>query len=91
MPRISDKKIQKLKEHILSILYENNLVPYYTSQIAEELIRDEEFTLRLLTELKKEDFVKEINKNTEGKTYLARKKWVLNNKIYEQYRHLSEK
>ena len=90
MPKISDKKIQKLKELILSVLYENHLVPYYTSQIAEELIRDEEFTLRLLLELKKEGFAKEINKNTEGKSYLARKKWVLNDKIYNQYRDLSE-
>jgi hypothetical protein len=90
MPQISDKKLQKIKEHILSILYENHLVPYYTSQIAEEAIRDEEFTLRLLNELKQEGFAKEINKNTEGKTYLARKKWVLNDKIYNQYKDLSE-
>jgi hypothetical protein len=90
MPKISDKKVQKIKEQILSILYENHLVPHYTAQIAEELIRDEEFTLRLLKELRQEGFAKEINKNTEGKTYLARKKWVLNNKIYSQYRDLSE-
>ena len=58
MPKISDKKIRKLKEHMLSILYDNHFNPLFTSNIAEDLIRDEEFTLRLLLELKKERFVK---------------------------------
>jgi len=89
MPRISDKKIKKLKEHILSILYDNHFNPLFTSNIAEELIRDEEFTLRLLDELKKDGFIKEINKNTDGKKYLSRKKWILKSKIYDQYGALS--
>lgn len=89
MPKISDKKIKKLKEHILSILYDNHFNPIFTSNIAEDLIRDEEFTLRLLLELKEGGFVKEINKNTGGKKYLSRKKWILKSKIYDQYRVLS--
>ena len=90
MSKISDNKIKKLKEHILSILYDNHYSPLFTSKIAEELIRDEEFTLYLLKELKKEGFVKEINKNTKGKKYISRKKWILKSKIYEQYKTLSD-
>ena len=89
MSKVSDKKIKKLKEHILSILYETHFNPIFTSNIAEDLIRDEEFTLRLLIELKKEGFIKEINKNTDGKRYLSRKKWILQSKIYDQYKILS--
>ncbi len=89
MPKISDKKIKKLKEHILSILYDYHFNPPFTSKIAEDLIRDEEFTLRLLIELKKEGFIEEINKNTDGKKYLSRKRWILNSKIYDQYKVLS--
>ncbi len=89
MPKISDKKIQKLKEHIFSVLYDNHLNPLFTFQIADELIRDEEFTLRLLKELKKDGFITELSKNSDGKAYLARKKWVLTNKVYDHYKELS--
>ena len=89
MPKISDKKIQKIKEHILSLLYDYHFNPLFTSKIAEELIRDEEFILRLLKELKKEGFVKEITKNIDGKIYLSRRKWVLKSRIYDQYKSLS--
>ena len=89
MSKLSEKKIKKIKEHILSILYDNHFDPQYTSNIAEELIRDEEFTLKILLELKKKGFVKEINKNSDGKTYLSRKKWILQSKIYDQYKSLS--
>jgi len=90
MSKLGEKKIQKLKEQILSILYHNNFNPPFTSQIAEEVVRDEEFILKLLLILKKEGLIREINKNNDGKTYLARKKWILKNKVYEQYKKLYE-
>ena len=53
MSKLGEKNIQKLKEQILSILYHNNFNPLFTSQIAEEGVRDEEFILKLLLILKK--------------------------------------
>jgi len=88
MPKISDKKIQRIKEEILSLLYENPAKPLYTSYIAEEMIRDEEFILRVLEELNKEGLIDKIQSNTNGKQYLARKKWTLQPKVYSQYKQL---
>ena len=48
----------------------------YTSHIATELRRDNEFVLKLLLELKKEKLVREIKKGKRG-DYLARKKWII--------------
>ena len=89
MTKISDSNIKKLKEQILSVIYTFHFNPLFTSNIAEEMIRDEEFTLRLLNELKKEGFIEEITKNTNGKKYISRKKWILKSKIYDQYKLLS--
>ena len=89
MTKISDRNIKKLKEQILSVIYTSHFNPLFTSNIAEEMIRDEEFTLRLLNELKKEGFIEEITKNTNGKKYISRKKWILKSKIYDQYKLLS--
>lgn len=88
MPIISEKKVQRIKEDILSLLYENPAKPLFTSQIAEEMIRDEEFTLRLLNELNSKGFIDKIQTNSDGKTFLARKKWTLKPKVYSQYKQL---
>lgn len=88
MPQISKKKTQKIKEEILRILFESSPRPLYTSKIADEVIRDEEFTLTLLKELNKENFVKLVNKNSKGTIYLARKRWTLKPKVYEAYKKL---
>lgn len=76
MVRLSDKTTTLLKNDILAILYESSLKPMYTSHIATELRRDNEFVLKLLLELKKEKLVKEVKKGKRG-DYLARKKWVI--------------
>ena len=88
MPKISDKKVQRIKEEIISLLYDHPAKPLYTSHIAEEMIRDEEFILRLLKELKKEGFLDEISTNSNGKKFLSRRKWTLKSKVYSQYRQL---
>jgi len=85
MPKLSDKTIEKIKEHILEIVYQNHFNPLFTSEIASEIIRDEEFTLRLLSELKSKKFVLELKKNQKGKNYLRRKRWVLTSPIYSKY------
>ncbi|MCD4759739.1 hypothetical protein K8R33_02535 [archaeon] len=88
MPIISEKKIQRIKEEILRVLYENPANPLFTAQVAEEMIRDEEFILRLLNELKSEGFVDKIQANSDGKKFLARRKWALKPNIYSQYKEL---
>jgi ribosomal protein S25 len=88
MPIISEKKRQKIKEEILRVLFENSPKALYTYKIADEVIRDEEFTLTLLKELHKDNFVKLVNKNSRGTIYLARKRWTLKPKVYEAYKEL---
>ena len=48
MSNISQIKKERLKEEILRIAYENHPAFLYTYQIAEQLIRDDEFILNLL-------------------------------------------
>ncbi len=88
MPRISDKKIERIKEGILSYLYDNPAKPIFTSQIAEEMIRDEEFILRLLKELHASKLIKKISTNSRGKQFLSRRKWTLRPEVYTKYSEL---
>jgi len=88
MPKISDKKIQRNKEEIISLLYENPAKPLFTAHIAEEMIRDEEFILVLLNDLHKDKLINQIKTNSKGKEYLARRKWTLHPKVYSQYKQL---
>jgi hypothetical protein len=88
MPIISDKKVQRIKEDILSYLYNNPLNPLFTSQIAEEMIRDEEFTLRLLNEMHESKLIKKISSNSNGKQFLSRRKWTLRPEVYSKYKEL---
>ncbi len=83
--KISDKKKEKISEQILAYLYSINPQPEFTNKIAQEIIRDEEFTKKLLKELKKKNFIVEINKNPKGTPYLKRSRWKLNSKIYKVY------
>ena len=90
MPVISNKKIKKIKEDILSTLFDSPLNPLFTSQVAENIARDEEFTLRLLKELHSSKMVDKIDKNTVGKTFLKRKRWTLKPEVYSAYKSLSK-
>ena len=78
MSKLSEKKIEKVKSDILSLLYENNLKPLYTFQIAEEIARDDEFVLRLLRNLERKELVKQANK---GK----RRRWMMTDRAYKTY------
>ena len=70
--KISEKKREKISEQILAYLYSVNPRPEFTNKIAQEIIRDEEFTKKLLVGLKKKDFVIEVKKNPKGVVYLKR-------------------
>lgn len=84
--KISDKKKEKISEQILAFLYSNNPKSFFTSHIAQEIARDEEFTKLLLINLKKKKLVIEIKKNSKGIDYLRRLRWKLSESSYNLYK-----
>ncbi|MDP3992483.1 MAG: hypothetical protein U1B79_01525 [Candidatus Pacearchaeota archaeon] len=84
--KISDKKKDKISEQILAFLYPLSPKPAFTSKIAQEIARDEEFTKSILIDLKKKGLLIEIKKNPEGKQYLRRSRWNLSDAAYNAYR-----
>jgi len=88
MPRISNKKRSKISEQILSYLYNQAPEASFTSRIAEEIIRDEEFTKSLLEELEKSKLIIKINKGSDGQDYARRNRWRLSNAAFEAYKKL---
>lgn len=85
MPKISKQKKDKISEQILHYLFSISPEARFTSEIAQELARDEEFIKSLLTDLKKNQFVLEVNRNANGKEYLRRQRWRLSDKVYSVY------
>jgi hypothetical protein len=85
--KISDKKKEKICEQILAVLYSLSPKSAFTVEIAREIARDEEFIKRLLLDLKKKKLIIQIKKNPQGKNYLKRSKWKLENKIYLIYKN----
>ena len=83
MSKLSEKKIEKIKNDVLFVLFENNLKPLYTKHIADELARDDEFVLRLLKGLEKNNLIKQVNKKD-----LRRKRWVIGDEAYKKYKEL---
>ena len=83
--KISDKKRDKISEQVLALLYSLPLKPVFTSHIAQEVARDEEFVKNLLLELKEKNLVTEIKKNPDGKPYLKRSRWRLSDLAYRAY------
>ncbi|MCH7850479.1 MAG: hypothetical protein IH845_02440 [Nanoarchaeota archaeon] len=86
MPKISDEKKEKISEQILFHLYSTFPKQIFTSKIAKELARDEEFIKDMLSNLEKKDLVIKITKNSKGFTYSRRKRWRLSNKAHKIYK-----
>jgi predicted transcriptional regulator with HTH domain len=86
MSKVSDEKREKLKEEILRIIYENYPAFLYTYQIAENMIRDDEFVLNLLNELKNKNLIRCLEETSGGN---IKRKWGLKKEIYEKYKELS--
>jgi len=84
--KISKQKKEKISEQILAYLYSINPKPSFTSHIAREIARDEEFTKKLLMRLKKTKLVIEIKKNPKGIPYIRRSRWKLTEKAYKIYK-----
>ena len=83
--RISDKKKDKISEQILSFLYSVSVKPVFTSHVAREVARDEEFVKSILKELKEKNLVTEIRKNPKGDQYTRRSRWKLTDAAYRAY------
>lgn len=77
MPKISKEKRDKISEQILNYLFQSSPQAKFTSDIAREIARDEEFVKLLLQGLKNKKLVVEINKNSSGNSYLRRQRWRL--------------
>jgi predicted transcriptional regulator with HTH domain len=86
MPKISEQKIEKISEQILSHLFQIFPKQVFTSDIAKEIARDEEFTKELLKELEKKELVVKISKNSQGFQYLRRLRWRISNKAHNIYK-----
>lgn len=84
--KISSKKKEKIYEQILAILYSTNPKSIFTSYIAKEIARDEEFTKKLLQELKNKKLILEVKKNPKGIDYIRRIRWKLSDEAYNSYK-----
>jgi DNA-binding IscR family transcriptional regulator len=84
--KISQKKREKISEQILAFLFSKSPRSFFTSQIAQELARDEEFIKKILLEIKEKGLVNEISKNPKGRKYKLRRRWSISDKAYEAYK-----
>lgn len=88
MSKISQKKVEKIKEDILSVLFEAGMRGMFTKQIGDEIARNDEFVLKLLSEMEKQNLIKQMRKTKKGTEFIRRKQWTLTNKAYEAYKQL---
>jgi hypothetical protein len=84
--KLSNKKINKISEQILAVLYSKSPKALFTSEIANEIARDEEFTKKILLELKTKELISLIAKNPKGKAYLRRQRWAMTSSAYNAYK-----
>lgn len=85
MSKISEDKITKLKEEILSFLYENHPKMFYTYEIANHLIRDDEFVFNMLNNLKNNNLIIQLNLTKGNK---IKRKWGITKEIHAKYSEL---
>jgi hypothetical protein len=84
--KISEKKCEKISEQILHHLFSVSPKPLFTSHIAQELARDEEFIKKILLVLKEKKLIIEIKKNPKGIDYIRRSRWKLSDSVYQAYK-----
>lgn len=87
--KISEDKKNKISEQILHLLYERSPQALFTSQIAKEIARDEEFAKSILLDLNKKGFIIKISKNPKGVDYSRRQRWRLSSDIQDYYKKSS--
>jgi hypothetical protein len=91
MPQISSKKEEKIKENILSILFQNSPRALFTAHISQELARDEEYIKKLLEDLENKKLLVSVKKNPDGLEYKKRIRWGLSEKAYTTYKAIQER
>lgn len=84
--KISNQKREKISEQILAYLFSITPKLVFTSYIAKEIARDEEFTKNLLINLKKKKLVDDVKKNPKGIDYINRTRWKMTDNAYEIYK-----
>lgn len=84
--RISKEKKERILSQIVDYLFVSFPEPKFTSIIAKEIARDEEFVKKLLTELKSKKLVQEVKKSPKGIDYVRRSRWKLSNETYSIYK-----
>jgi len=85
MPSISKEKKEKIQEQLIYFLFTIFPKQVFTSDIAKELARDEEFIKKLLFELDSKGVLIKIDKNSQGIKYERRARWRISNETYEIY------
>ena len=85
MSKISDGRIEKIKEEVLRILYECYPEFKYTYEISDSMLRDDQFILKLLHDLKKISLVTSFE---ESKGRNIKRKWSLTKPSFEKYKEL---
>lgn len=83
MSKVSKSKSDRIKEGIVQYLFDESPKSVFTYQIAEDLVRDKEFVLRLLLELEKDKLVLQTQKN-----FTRKRKWALSDGAYNAYKGL---
>ena len=83
--RLSQEKKNRIAEQIFSYLFHIFPKQPFTTEIAREIARDEEFIKKLLFELKEKNLVIPIRKNSKNTTFTRRIRWRLTNKVYDVY------
>ncbi len=84
--RLSQEKTNKIKSNILGILYEIYPRALFTAEIARTEARDEEFTKKLLLDLRNKNMVVPIKQNPKGKFYSRRLRWRLTPQAYQAFK-----
>ncbi len=83
--KLSKEKKERIAEQVLSLLYHSFPKQLFTSEIAKEIARDEEFVKSLMFGLKEKALVVEIKKNEDGRDFIRRIKWQLSGPAYQAY------
>lgn len=89
MPRISTKKEEKISEQIINFLFVKSPELLFTSQIAEEVARDEEYIKALLIRMESKGLITRVSKNPEGFLYQKRIRWRISTKAYDALKALN--
>ena len=66
-------------------LYQSFPRAKFTSEVASEIARDEEFIKNMLFELKDKNLVMAVKKNEDGKDFVRRIRWQLSAPAYQAY------